>query len=477
VLIAFTGLMPSSVTDSGAAPIPRIESAVGSGDAAAIAAQAGSNCTPPPRTERPQPGNWPPNRQELRRCYFDRMNSDASGQVRGDLVRQGTAAQLRMPVSTAGSLRGASGVGLAPGGTLGLHWVGIGPQPLRVDPPGPLCNCGDTLQFQGNGPDSGEVVDIAIDPRGTTDQTLYIATNDGGVWKTTDAGATWRPTMDFLPSLSIGAVALDPGNPDIVYAGTGNPFDGAGLVDPVYLQLLRSGVGIYKSIDAGQTWQQVGASVLTGKLINRIVLPASDVLVVATDSGVFRSIDGGQSFGANAPLFNDGNPIRTGFVSGLALDTFSVNTMYAAISGQGLFKSTDGGVTFPDANNLFASLPAPVAGDFNFIAFTQSTRTPFGQLDPFCVLRRPAEAVRPERRRRLRDQVEQQRYELAAPARGGNPRGRLPVRLRPDRWRRSAEPQPCLPGVRGSVPVDRWRHYLPAGGQPAGAQRLPCDRL
>jgi MYXO-CTERM domain-containing protein len=188
--------------------------------------------------------------------------------------------------------------------------------------------------------------------------------------------------MDFLPSLSIGAVALDPGNPDIVYAGTGNPFDGAGpgFGNPAYDQLLRTGVGIYKSIDGGQTWQQLAASALGGQLINRIVLPGTGVLVVGTDRGVFRSVDGGQSFGANAPLFNDGNPIRTGFVSGLALDTSSPHTtVYAAISRQGLFKSTDGGATFPDANNLFASLAAPVAGDFGFISFSQSTSNANGQ--------------------------------------------------------------------------------------------------
>src|SRR5262249_46327258 len=209
----------------------------------------------------------------------------------------------------------------------------------------------------------------------------YIATNDGGVWKTTDAGATWRTTMDPLPSLSIGAVSLDPGNPDIVYAGTGNPFDpaGPGLGNPSFDQLLRTGVGIYKSVDGGQTWAQVGASVLTGKLINRIVLPASGVLVVATDSGLYRSVDGGQSFGANSPLFNDGNPIRTGYISGLALDTLTPTTVYAAIRGQGLFKSTDSGVTFPNSNNLFASLTAPVAGDFDFISFAQSMRNANGQ--------------------------------------------------------------------------------------------------
>ena len=75
-----------------------------------------------------------------------------------------------------------------------------GPAPLRID---------HEQNFQGAGPDSGEVVDIAIDPRNATDNVIYIATNDGGIWKSTDGGTSWKPETDYLLSLSMGAVTLD----------------------------------------------------------------------------------------------------------------------------------------------------------------------------------------------------------------------------------------------------------------------------
>src|SRR5262249_15668948 len=199
--------------------------------------------------------------------------------------------------------------------------------------------------------DSGEVVDIAIDPRGTTDQTVYIVTNDGGVWKTTNGGTSWTPLTDNLPWLSMGAVALDPANPDIVYAGTGNNFDGGSL--------FNKGVGRYQSIDGGQTWSILGRSLFGGTSsnpqgigINRIVLPASGVLVVGTSSGVYYSIDAGQTFGSNAPSYNNGQPVLAGFAFNVALDTASSPsatsctapasvTVYATIAGQGIFQSTN----------------------------------------------------------------------------------------------------------------------------------------
>jgi hypothetical protein len=92
------------------------------------------------------------------------------------------------------------------------QWTQIGPAPLIIDA---------EHNFQGAGPDSGMIDDIAIDPRGTTDQTIYVATENGGIWKTLDGGTTWKPKTDNMPSNSMGAVALDPGNPSIVYAGTG----------------------------------------------------------------------------------------------------------------------------------------------------------------------------------------------------------------------------------------------------------------
>src|SRR5262249_52750359 len=205
----------------------------------------------------------------------------------------------------------------------------IGPQPIVVDTPVPTPTptvnpqAPSNVLFQGAGPDSGEVVDIAIDPRGTSDQTVYIATNDGGIWKTTNGGTSWTPLTDNLPSLSMGAVALDPGNPNIVYAGTGNNFDGGSL--------FNKGVGLYQSIDGGQTWSVLGGSVFGGASsnpqgigINRIVLPASGVLVVGTNNGVYYSNNGGQTFGSNAPSYNNGQPVLPGFAFNVALDTAAV---------------------------------------------------------------------------------------------------------------------------------------------------------
>ena len=133
----------------------------------------------------------------------------------------------------------------------GVRWKQIGPQPLKII---------NDKQFQGAGPDSGEVVDIAVDPRGATDQVIYVATNDGGIWKTLDGGATWLPKTDLMPSLSMGAVALDPNNADIVYAGTGNPFDGGGGgLESGATTGFSKAIGIYRSTDAGETWSHLAA--------------------------------------------------------------------------------------------------------------------------------------------------------------------------------------------------------------------------
>src|SRR5437870_157357 len=71
------------------------------------------------------------------------------------------------------------------------RWMQIGPAPLI-----PGLGASNAV-----GPESGTVRDIAIDPRGSTDQTIYVATDSGGVWKTTDGGSSWSPKSDFMPSL------------------------------------------------------------------------------------------------------------------------------------------------------------------------------------------------------------------------------------------------------------------------------------
>jgi hypothetical protein len=185
---------------------------------------------------------------------------------------------------------GIAGMDRLPFGGQGW-WENIGPAPLHV--------LGDQI-YQGIGPNSGQVVDIAIDPSGDR-RYLYIATNSGGVWKSENGGQTWRPLTDLLPSLQIGAVAVDPGDPDIVYAGTGNLFEGGGGI--------RKARGLFKSLDGGDTWALTcggdnGLGFLSAG-INRIVCPAPDTLLVATESGLYLSVDGGHNFGQNPPNFDD----------------------------------------------------------------------------------------------------------------------------------------------------------------------------
>lgn len=299
------------------------------------------------------PGHGPDLGNTLRerwRHYLKRR-TDEQGIVRDDLLVRGIDEIRRMPLVFREELPAPSG---APAPTVfaGVGWAGIGPQPLRIDA---------EQNFQGSGPASGEVVDILIDPGGAADSTIYIAVNNGGIWKSTNGGTTWTPKTDFMPSLSMGALVMDPVDHDVIYAGTGNNFDGGAQ--------FNRGRGIYRSIDAGETWTILAEAVFLNKQIIRMVMPAPDVLLVATNAGLYRSIDAGRHFGANAPAFDDGNALMAGNITDLALDTASAATVYAAVRGTGLFRSSDAGATFP--TDLFTTPGAPSA-PFDWISFAQS---------------------------------------------------------------------------------------------------------
>src|SRR5271170_6938492 len=188
-------------------------------------------------------------------------------------------------------------------------WNQIGPAPID----------GSRYSTLPNATLSGTVTDIAIDPSGSVDSTIYVATAAGGVWKTTDGGSSWSSTSDSTPILFMGSVSLDPSNPSVVYAGVGGPW------------CCVSGGGIYRSIDAADHWTLLNPNgIFTGVVINRIVLPASGTLVVATSNGLYKSIDGGSSFGNNAPNFDNGKSISittpsgvisNGNISDLKIDT------------------------------------------------------------------------------------------------------------------------------------------------------------
>jgi photosystem II stability/assembly factor-like uncharacterized protein len=193
---------------------------------------------------------------------------------------------------------------------------------------------------------------------------FYMAAVNGGVWKTTDFGRTWTPIFDDQPTGSIGAIAVAPSDPNIVYVGSGE-----GLARPD----LSVGDGIYKSTDAGKTWTHLGLR--DGQQIPMIVVDPRDAnkLFVAVlghpygpnaERGIYRSTDGGRTFAKI--LSKDEN---TGG-SDLELDPKNPDTVYACLWEQrqgpwengawagtngGIFKSTDGGTTWKP---LSKGLPA-----------------------------------------------------------------------------------------------------------------------
>lgn len=191
---------------------------------------------------------------------------------------------------------------------------------------------------------------------------FYVGVCNGGVWKTTDYGHTWSPVFDDQPTGSIGAIAVAPSNPDVIYVGSGE-----GLQRPD----LSTGDGVYKSVDGGKTWRHIGLR--AGQQIPTIIVDPKDPnrLFVAVlghpyganaERGVFRSIDGGATW--QKVLYKDEN---TG-ASALAFDPNNSQTIYASLwcsrhgpwengswqgAGSGLHKSTDGGATWrPLADGL-----------------------------------------------------------------------------------------------------------------------------
>jgi photosystem II stability/assembly factor-like uncharacterized protein len=184
---------------------------------------------------------------------------------------------------------------------------------------------------------------------------FYIAATNGGIWKSTDFGRAWVPIFDDQPTGSIGALAVSPSDPDIIYAGSGE-----GLQRPD----LSTGDGIYKSTDAGRTWTHLGLR--DGQQIPQIVVDPKnpDRLFVAVlghpygpneERGIFRSTDGAKTF--QKVLSKDDD---TGGVD-VALDPQNPDVVYAVLwesrqapwengvfsgPGSGLFKSSDGGNTW-----------------------------------------------------------------------------------------------------------------------------------
>jgi photosystem II stability/assembly factor-like uncharacterized protein len=201
----------------------------------------------------------------------------------------------------------------------------------------------------GPGLTSGRVSDIAIDPRNPS--VWYVASASGNLWKTENRGNTWTATFDDQGSYSLGAVAVDPRDSNIVWLGTGENNN---------QRSVAFGDGVYKSTDAGKTWKRMGLE-NSEHIQNIIVDPRNSNVVYVTaigplwssggDRGLYKTTDGGATWNAVLQISPD-----TG-VTDMVMDPKKPDTIYAAayqrrrhvgqlIGGgpeSGLYKSTDGG--------------------------------------------------------------------------------------------------------------------------------------
>jgi photosystem II stability/assembly factor-like uncharacterized protein len=194
---------------------------------------------------------------------------------------------------------------------------------------------------------------------------FFMAPNNGGVWKTTDYGQTWQPIFDDQPTGSIGALAVAPSNPNVIYVGSGE-----GLRRPD----LSVGDGLYKTADGGKTWQhlglrdaqQIGAILVDPKDPNRVFAAAvGHPYGPNPERGIYRSLDAGANW--QKVLGKDDD---TGAID-LAFDPTNAQTVYGVLwasrrppwttgnsygaTGSGLYKSVDGGTTW---HELTKGLPS-----------------------------------------------------------------------------------------------------------------------
>lgn len=256
---------------------------------------------------------------------------------------------------------------------------------LSGEPPGVNIDY-NALQFRSIGPalTSGRISDIAIHPQNR--HIWYVAVGSGGVWKTLNSGTTWKPVFDGQASYSIGCLTIDAKNPEVIWVGTGENVSG---------RHVGFGDGVYKSLNGGKTWENMG--LLRSEHIGAIALDPrdSDVVFVAAEGplwspggerGLFKSSDGGRSWRRVLYVSAD-----TG-VTDVDIDPENPDIIYAAAyqrrrsvaafmgggPDSGIYKSIDGGGHW---KRLSVGLPLGSMGKISLALSYQDHRVVYATIE------------------------------------------------------------------------------------------------
>ena len=270
--------------------------------------------------------------------------------INGDTLNEGTESFL---VTLSNPVGGQIGASLA---TVVISnddlWVPMGPSPIIN---------GQTENVTPNNEVDGAIHTAVAHP--TNPDILYIGGVNGGIWRTNNATAfspTWIPQTDSLTSQSIGAMAMDPNNPNRLVAGIGRYSSFASIGGQ------REGLLITN--DGGTTWTQIRDPLLLGRNFSGVAVNGNTILASANffagGSGLYRSTNGGTSW----TFVSGTNGLATGSISDLVSDPSNPNRYYAFVSQVGIFQTNDAGATWTNISVNDASatgVQANIQGGFN----------------------------------------------------------------------------------------------------------------
>ena len=208
------------------------------------------------------------------------------------------------------------------------------------------------LPWRHVGPEGNRITSVTGVPGDRT--TYYAGAASGGLWKTADGGVTWKPVFEEQAVSSVGALAVAPSDPNVVWAGTGEPFIRSNI---------SVGWGVFRSTDAGKTWTKMGLE-NTGRIARIVVHPTNpDIVFVASlghaygpqqERGIYRTMDAGKTWervlfvdektGASELVMDPNNP-RILFAG---MWQIQINTWgrFSGGPGSGIWTSRDGGTTW-----------------------------------------------------------------------------------------------------------------------------------